>query len=254
MVPEPTKTPDHMAYRLRIHRPIPVTISTTVGDVLHNLRSALDSLAFEIARRGLDRPMTPEEESACAFPVFETPRKFDLFFVSSRNSRSKIRSQLYGVQARAAFRSAQPFRTVEDAASVGVELSHEQQYRSDLLHRLAHLSNLDKHRRLNLVAWWPDLVYWSSNGPTSRRWFGGDGTFTDGSVLGYMVGTDTDVSPQVFHDFNLVLTDDPLLDEGNLNSNSEDLVVLLRRCHEHVVWVFDCVFDIMSRDVTEFGS
>jgi hypothetical protein len=115
VIPEPTDTPGRTAYRLRLPKPVPVLISTTVGDVLHNLRSALDSLAYEIARRGLDRPMTPDEEMACAFPVCEIPEKFDQFF-------NKTRAVLYGGQARAAFRSVQPFRTAEDAASVGVEL------------------------------------------------------------------------------------------------------------------------------------
>jgi hypothetical protein len=55
VIPEPTDTPGRTAYRLRLHRPVPVAISTTVGDVLHNLRSALDSLAYEMARRSLDR-------------------------------------------------------------------------------------------------------------------------------------------------------------------------------------------------------
>ncbi len=68
VVPQATDTPGRTEYRLRVHQPMPVEISTTVGDVLHNLRSALDSLAYEIARRGLDRPMTIEEEEACAFP------------------------------------------------------------------------------------------------------------------------------------------------------------------------------------------
>jgi hypothetical protein len=69
VIPQSTDTSGRTEYRLRIHKPMPVEISTTVGDVLHNLRSALDSLAHEIARRGLDRPMTTEEEQASAFPI-----------------------------------------------------------------------------------------------------------------------------------------------------------------------------------------
>jgi hypothetical protein len=166
---------------------MPVEISTTIGDILHNLRSALDSLAYEIARRSLDRPMTAEEERACVFPVTKTPERFDQFFdKTSKHERTRIRSALYGARARAAFRSVQPFRIHEEAILLGVQVTetYEQEYRWSELYRLTQLSNLDKHRRLTLVAWWPDLVYWMSNGPSKRRWLGGDGTSTDGSVLG----------------------------------------------------------------------
>jgi hypothetical protein len=99
--------------------------------------------------------------------------------------RTRIRSALYGAQARAAFRSVQPFRIHEEALHLGVQVTdtYEQEYRWSEPYRLTQLSNLDTHRRLTLMAWWPDLVYWTSNGSSNRRWLGGDGTFTDGSVL-----------------------------------------------------------------------
>jgi hypothetical protein len=63
-----------------------------------------------------------------------------------------------------------------------------------------------------------------------------------------LVGSDADVNPEAFHDFNLVLTDDPAHDVGNpSNNNTEDLVAMLGRWHDHVTWVFAGVFDIMSR-------
>jgi hypothetical protein len=195
VIPEPTDTPGRTAYRLRLHIPVPVAISTTVGDVLHNLRSALDSLAYEVVQRGLDRPMTPEEARACAFPVCKTPEEFDQFF-SRPSKNSRARARLYGDQARAALRSGQPFRFAEKAARVGVEVDYEEEYRWSMLHRLSYLSNVDKHRRLTVVAWWPHLVSWTNGGPTDWRW-GGDGTFADSSILGYMVGRDADVSNEV---------------------------------------------------------
>jgi hypothetical protein len=92
--------------------------------MLHNLRSALDSLAYEVAQRGLDRPMTAEEEKACAFPVCKTPEEFDQFF-SKPSKNSRIRARLYGDQARAALRSGQPFRVAERATKVGVEVDYK---------------------------------------------------------------------------------------------------------------------------------
>jgi hypothetical protein len=254
VVPQPTDTPGRTEYRLRIHTPSPPEISTTIGDILHNLRSALDSVAYEIARRGLDRPMTTKEGRACVFPVTETPERFDQFFdETSKRERTRIRAALYGDRARTAFRSVQPFRIHEEAIRHGVQVTdtYEQEYRWSELYRLTQLSNLDKHRRLTLTAWWPDLVYWMSNGPSKRRWLGGDGTFTDGSVLGYMVGQDADVGDEVFHDFNLVLADDPAHDASDPTSNTPDVVDMLNRWHEYITgWVFGRVFGTMSSDDT----
>jgi hypothetical protein len=116
VIPQPTDTPSRTEFRLHIHKPMPVEISTTIGDILHNLRSALDSLAYEIALRGPDRPMTSKEERACVFPVTETPERFDQFFdEASKHEPTRIRSALYGDRARAAFRSVQPFRIHEEA-------------------------------------------------------------------------------------------------------------------------------------------
>jgi hypothetical protein len=88
-----------------------------------------------------------------------------------------------------------PSASMRKRFRLGVQVNdtYEQEYRWSELYRLTQLSNLDKHRRLTLMAWWPDLVYWMSNGPSQRRWLGGDGTFADGSVLGYMAGQDADV-------------------------------------------------------------
>jgi signal transduction histidine kinase len=84
---------------------VPPEISTTIGDILHNLRSALDSLAYEMALRGRDRPMTKKQERACVFPVKETPEQFDEFFDrGSKREGDRIRAALYGDRARAALR------------------------------------------------------------------------------------------------------------------------------------------------------
>ena len=127
--------------------------------------------------------------------------------------------------------------------------TYEQEYHWSELYRLTQLSNFDKHRRLSLMAWWPDLVYCMSNGPSQRRWLGGDGTFADGSVLGYMVGHDTDVGDEVFHDFNLILADDPAHDASDPTSNTPDVVDMLNRWHQYITdWIFGRVFGAMSSD------
>ncbi len=204
LTPEPTKTPYRLAYRLRFSKPVPVTISTTVGDALHNLRATLENLAFEVARRSIDGTVPGDLERASTFPIRQTPEAFDDFFKGKR-------ALLYDSRARAAFRSVQPFVNLEEAHKCGaaLERSFEDESRWSELYRLDALWNIDKHRRLALMAWWPDLIYWGSNGPSSRRLLPGDGTLADGSILFSIEGTDDGQGDEVSHEFSLVLTDDP---------------------------------------------
>ena len=118
---------------------------------------------------------------------------------------------MYNSRARAAFRSVQPFVNLEAAQNLGVAMDQtfEESFLWSELHRVDTLWNIDKHRRLTLMAWWPDLIHWSSNGPSNRQAFPGDGTLADGSILLYIEGADDGQSDELRHEFNLVLTDDP---------------------------------------------
>jgi hypothetical protein len=243
VVPEPTNAPDRTAYRL-YHGETPVSISTTVGDVVHNLRSALDNLAYGIALHDLDRGMDPKEERACEFPICETPDAFDEFFTKNKN-----RQVLYGTQAREAFRLAQPFHNHEEAIRLGVQVTdtYADELRWDELYRLNHLWNIDKHRRPATLAWSLDLLYWTSNEPSKRSWQWADLSFKNGSILGYMTGSDPDVGNTVFHEFNLVLTDDPAYDPAS-PGNTDDVVKLLEAWHRRITdWTFQLIFRTMSR-------
>jgi hypothetical protein len=46
---EPTNA-DGRAYRFRIHRAVPADLLAVVGDAIGNMRSALDYVAYELAR------------------------------------------------------------------------------------------------------------------------------------------------------------------------------------------------------------
>lgn len=113
---EPTGKPGRVAYRLRmIVRPVPVAVSTTVRDVPHNMRAALESLAFELARRSHAAALTVAQERASTFPIRESPAAFDAFFTGRKAS-------LYDDRARAAFRAVLPFINIEQARQLGVGL------------------------------------------------------------------------------------------------------------------------------------
>jgi hypothetical protein len=241
LLPEPTDQPGRVAYRLRITRPVPVAISTTVGDALHNMRAALESLAFELAGRSHSACLTAAQERASTFPICQSPASFDAFFRGRRTT-------LYDDRARAAFRVVQPFVNLEQAhvLGVGLERSFPEEFRWSQLHRLDALWNLDKHRRLTLMAWWPELFYWTSNGPTRRTALPGDGTFADGSVALYIEGFDDIDGSELQHEFKLVLTDDPAFQNGR--GAIIDVLDLLEQCYEHIVQlvVFPRIFTIMS--------
>lgn len=224
LTPQPTEVPCRLAYRLRFSKPVPVAISTTVGDALHNLRATLENLAFEVARRSMDKNVPADLERASTFPICQTPEAFDAFFKGKREL-------LYDSRARAAFRSVQPFVNLEEAHKLGVALerSFEDEARWSELYRLDALWNIDKHRRLALMAWWPDLIYWGSDGPSSRRLLPGDGTLADGSILFYIEGADDGQGDEVSHEFNLVLTDDPAF--SRKHGSTDDVVDLLERWH-----------------------
>ncbi len=53
-----------MVVRARISQPIPHHLSLVIGDIVHNLRSAFDHLAYQAVIAGGDTPTTNTE-----FPV-----------------------------------------------------------------------------------------------------------------------------------------------------------------------------------------
>lgn len=153
-------------YRLRLPSPVPMGLSAAVGDALHNMRSALDCAAFALAERHVDRTLKEREERACQFPIFGDLTQLDGFLATSP------RDVLYGPREREAFRSVQP-GWLHDLVLAHDGTEHrprQEEVAHDDLTLLNRLSNIDKHRRLHLVVWWPGLVYWGSNGPSQCQW------------------------------------------------------------------------------------
>lgn len=243
LTPELTDVPDRLAYRLRFHQPFPVQVSTIIGDAVNNLRGALECLAFEMARRSQGGAVPATQERASTFPICRTPVEFEKFFTTNK------RDGLYDGRAREAFRLVQPFWFVEMAQAAGVEVeqTYDETWHWEILPRLNHVWNLDKHRRLALMAWWPDLIYWGSSGPSNRSMRRGDGSVTDGSILFYIDGHDEGQGDRISHGFNIVLIDDPAFDHSQLGETG-DVVELLRGWHQHVVSnMFPKIFTVMSR-------
>ena len=103
VVERTTSRPGVTEFVFRQHEPFPPEISLAVGDVLHALRSALDSLVYGIvlSERG---ELSESEERACQFPIAATPTMFDKFI-----TERKVRDRIYSEPLRKALSRAQPF-------------------------------------------------------------------------------------------------------------------------------------------------
>jgi hypothetical protein len=156
----------------RIVEPVPPELSVMVGDVLHNLRSALDAFAFELACSHFGPSLEDNEtvRRASAFPIVLSQEELLLWFQRG----GKARAALFGMRELEALHWAQSSYWSDEAARVtGTPRDMAQAEAFDPLSRLERLHNMDKHRRLAVAAYSLDLLSWGTNGdlPTARRVF-----------------------------------------------------------------------------------
>ncbi len=163
----------------------PAAVALGIGDVLHNMSSALDSLAFAIARRTHGQRLDEDErlQKATEFPV--------------RYSRDEI-STWAAERGRIALYSAGDLdalwcgQTYYWTATAWTEhrIGHEpgsmeaaRQRDADPLTRLRHLHNIDKHRRLHVALLGPDLPHWFTSDGTTQRRVAMTGLWQDGQIV-----------------------------------------------------------------------
>jgi hypothetical protein len=230
---ENTKNPSEVAFRFKILRPIPTEILTAMGDAIHNMRSALDAVAYELARQYLNDEMTDKRQAATQFPICETGEEFDEFFANHR-----YRRDMYGEQEKKALRCVQPFALREEAAALGVDFQTDPhiEYVSDELHRLHSLSIVDKHRRLPLLAWYLAINYWNDPNYDWRFAQHPYAEFKDKALIGYLTSSGGGLpEADATFDFKLFLADDP--------GFRQDLKGVLTHWHDYLTnWVIPRVF------------
>jgi len=116
--------------------PPPLRLSLIAGDVIHNLRSALDCLTYAVA----SPPVGEGPGERTAFPLFPTEAEY--------NRQEKWYLQGVAAADRDRFRSVQPYHVVE-RIGWGPGLSPaEPQYVNFCLMLLGRLDNASKHRLL----------------------------------------------------------------------------------------------------------
>jgi hypothetical protein len=127
-----------------IAEPSPI-LPLIVGDLVHNLRSAVDHLAWQIVQHGNNSTLTPSKANQVQFPICDTLDQF--------NSEFK-RGRLLGMGQveETIIRRHQPYRRGTDA-------------RLHPLAQLRDLSNEDKHRNILIVYWAPQDLAMEPNRP-----------------------------------------------------------------------------------------
>ncbi len=122
--------------KLNVPKPPPQVISILAGEMVYQMRSALDHLAFDIIKANLTvAAVDPRWREHCQFPLrTKIPRGCTLPL-----AKSQFSNDLPGIsdEAFAVIERMQPYYS-------GRALN-------TYLRFLAHLSNIDKHRHLNLI-------------------------------------------------------------------------------------------------------
>lgn len=121
---------------VRIHvseRP-PASLALITGDCIHNLRSSLDHLVYELARAHKGNRLSKSIAGDSGFPIFSTPEGF-----AGKTAQRMIRGIAPG--AKAAIERLQPYRT-------------DSYLNNTLLGTLNELSRIDKHRLPPLTLFW----------------------------------------------------------------------------------------------------
>lgn len=116
----------------------PVRLGAIVGDVLHNLRSALDAIAWEVCQRtGVE--LTVKQERQIYFPITWQAAKWE-----------EATRPLIGVSPEhlEAFKYLQPWYFDEQGRQLGVEIPLEYA-KNEPLWQLHELAKVDRHRTLH---------------------------------------------------------------------------------------------------------
>jgi len=110
----------------------PGFMSTIVGDIVHNLRSSLDHITWQLVQHGTCTSLKPSDETQIQLPIYNTLPEFDA-------NRKRRLPGVLDVQ-ETIVRRYQPYQRGVAAADHPFAI-------------LEVLSNTDKHRNIHLTFW-----------------------------------------------------------------------------------------------------
>lgn len=214
----------HYVTRLHIKEQPPTDWGLMVGDIVHNLRSSLDCLAYRLMCVNLGRTPSEAEAKAVQFVLVDDAKDWD--------QQSKRQLAHVGAKACAAIEGLQPYHAA----------NKDDRHRLSVLRDLA---NLDKHRHIPVVV---SAVatsrievrpvnkdFWNSgNGPRGMAHQGWLGRFQEGDVYCTTVVTAPPGSPPVQEmsvDLDLSLE----IEFGRgLPAQGRRVIGFLRETHSHI--------------------
>jgi hypothetical protein len=146
-------------YRIKIDGPPPsLDWGVYIGEIAHNLRSALNYLVYQLALLNpANRPETVARDKRLQFPIFTDVSEY------RRNGESTIR--LLTPKHKAIIEGLQPYNSVSSISLPTIDLSERSGRRSPLFW-LEEINNMDKHRLIHVtgvkagsysVAYWGDI-------------------------------------------------------------------------------------------------
>lgn len=230
VIEEPVETSSFRA-RLEVRNPVPDQLPLTIGDCVHNIRSSLDSLAYEIAKQRFRGQWDDRLERAPAFPIYTKPKDFEDFF------KAKKRGELFDTVVQRAFRQMQPFALDERVGTL--DENDPKDYEYNALVRLDTLWNIDKHRRIPVVGFKPGVLGWGSDGEHKRGIYARK-PYDPDEIICYVYD-----DPQTRHlvtgidyDLQLQIADD---------TSDLDAVTSLKRLHGHVRdWIIPNILKMIA--------
>lgn len=91
-----------VVYRIRLIEPISADFAVLVGDVIRNLRSSLDQVAYQLAVQH-SGPLTEDAERMTELPIRISGAQFD-DWATSKNKQTKLRrSEVFGKRGSGRF-------------------------------------------------------------------------------------------------------------------------------------------------------
>lgn len=167
---------------------IPPRLRAIVGDIIHNARSSLDTVAVAVCEFGNGGQLSESDEGSVQFPITDSPASFDT---------AVVRRLPYAKDEHIEFiRTRQPWYLVHHASVLDDE-QRKESITHDNLSTLQRFSNTDKHRRIHLTAWYPSDIYAGSNDTVTVGWRPNHPgrPWQHGDVIGWWIldGPDADV-------------------------------------------------------------
>ena len=219
-----------VVYRIRLLQPISADFAVVVADAIHNLRSALDQVAYHLAVQH-SGPLSDDAERLTGFPIRISGSRFDEW-AASTDRRTKLRRlDIFGDAGVRAIRSVQPFAFAEEAGAItgpsgedAVGRSLEDERDNDPGFVLNTLWNVDKHRRLPGLAWVMSGLWWTGSSEEGLRTAPLYKPLDDGQLLARDVGIRSDEHDrEVYFQFDVELLDSPAQGDRPLVATLRDL-------------------------------